>query len=95
MTRPYRKSVNKPIMTRQPHVRALFRHMDLTGMTFRVVSDASGVDTDVLSNWRCGKSSPRLDLFVAVCDAVGLTLTIAARGKSVRSKAENQIEMEL
>lgn len=89
MPRPYHQTV-KPIGARQPLVRALFAHVDRAGLSLRAVSETSGVDSTVLSNWRTGKTVPRLDLFVAVCQAVGMTIRVNVH----RSKTETE-QMEL
>ena len=93
MTRPYHQTV-KPIGARQPLVRALFAHVDRAGLSLRAVSERSGVDSTVLSNWRTGKTVPRLDLFIATCQAVNMVLRMSAPSNSRASTAE-QMELTL
>lgn len=92
MTRPYHQTI-KPIGARQPLVRALFTHIDRAGLSLRSVSERSGVDSTVLSNWRTGKTVPRLDLFIAVCQAVNMVLRMSAPSNH-RSTTE-QMELSL
>jgi len=73
-TRYHRRTV--PIKATEPHVKKLFKHMDAHNFTLHSAAQASGVAERVISNWRNGTSTPRLDLFVAVCEAVGLSLSI-------------------
>ncbi|AHJ10748.1 hypothetical protein P106B_65 [Rhizobium phage vB_RglS_P106B] len=65
-----------PILATEPHVKKLFKHMDAHNIQLRKASEQSGVAERVISNWRTGTSTPRLDLFVAVCESVGLKLEI-------------------
>lgn len=75
MKRTYHRTI-KPIAAKQPHVRKLFKHMDDAGIALRDAAERSGIDSAVISNWRRGTSTPRLDLFTAVCEAVGLSISI-------------------
>jgi hypothetical protein len=84
-----------PIKATEPHVKALFRFMDLHRISFRVASEKSGVDQRVISGWRTGNSTPRLDLFVAVCEAVGLILSIAIHSKRAHNIDADQFTLEL
>lgn len=92
MTRPYHQTI-KPIGARQPLVRALFAHIDRAGLSLRAVSERSGIDSTVLSNWRTGKTVPRLDLFIAACQAVNMVLRMSVPS-SQRTAAE-QLELTL
>ena len=62
----------RPVGSKDQRVKMLFRQIDRLALTLNDVSIKSGVDAATLSNWRTGKTSPRLDLFISVCDAVGL-----------------------
>lgn len=83
-----------PIKAKDPHIRALFEYMDANRITIYDASERSGVDTANISNWRRGTASPRLNLFVAVCEAVGLCWTAAAKHKK-RVVVANQMELPL
>jgi DNA-binding XRE family transcriptional regulator len=73
MVKKYHKNTPaKPIGSKDKRVRMLFKHVDRSGVSLAELSERCGVDRNTLSMWRTGKSSPRLDLFIAVCDAVGL-----------------------
>lgn len=92
MTKRYHQTI-KPIGARQPLVRALFTHMDNIGLSMYALSAKSGIDSKVLSNWRTGKSSPRIDLFTAACQAVGMSLRISS--PSAPRPATEQMELSL
>lgn len=83
-----------PIKAKEKHIRALFEYMDANGIPIYQASDASGVAECNISNWRSGKSSPRLDLFMAVCEAVGLLWTVTTTHKK-RQVVVNQMELPL
>lgn len=66
----------KPIGSKDKRVRTLFKHIDINNLSLNEVSEKCGVDRNTLSTWRTGQSSPRLDLFIAVCEAVGLEVQL-------------------
>jgi hypothetical protein len=72
--RPRVKATTEP-------VRALFHHMDARSITTEAASKKSGVGAGVITNWRSGATTPRLDLFIAVCEAVGVVLFVALSSK--------------
>lgn len=84
-----------PIKATEPHVKAMFRFMDVHKITNQQAADKTGLDASVLSNWRRGTSTPRLDLFVATCEAVGVIITLAPRAGRVKIATDDQLEMEL
>lgn len=93
VTRRYHRPRKIPIAAKAPHVRALFGYMDMRSITLRTASERSGVDERVISNWRSGASTPRLDLFVAVCESVGLVLSVALSSKVKKPNVE-QMELD-
>ena len=72
MVKYHKNTPAKPIGSKDQRVRMLFKHVDRIGMNLNQLSEKCGVDRNTLSMWRTGKSSPRLDLFIAACDAVDL-----------------------
>lgn len=78
MRKPRRVQNKKrvPIGAKEPHVKKLFKHMDAANISLNAASLKSGVAERVISNWRTGTSTPRLDLFVCVCQAVGLSISV-------------------
>lgn len=91
MTRRYHRTV-APIKAKEPHIIALFKHIDGLDKSLREIEMLSGISN--LSSWRSGKHSPRLDLFIAVCDSVGLLITLTMARKSRKSDV-NQMELEI
>lgn len=94
MTRKYIRRSEARIAATEPHVRALFKHMDIRKITLREAGEKSGVDERVISDWRRGKSTPRLDLFASVCDAVGICITLASGVRRVKI-VDDQLELTL
>lgn len=74
--KPVEMRKRPPIKAKEPHVKRLFKHMDDKNISIRVVAASSGVDERVISNWRAGTSTPRLDLFAAVCKAAGISIQL-------------------
>lgn len=94
MTRKYNRKVFTPVRSKEPLVRALFRHMELNGHKISDVAERAGVSADILSKWRSGLHSPRLDLFVAVCESCGMSLSAMSNTKRHTANAQ-QMELEL
>lgn len=88
--RRYHKNTITPIGATEPHVRALFQHLDAQNITLRDAEDRSGVTG--LDKWRAGKHSPTLHLFAAVCDSVGVLITLTNRAKRGNVDAD-QLDM--
>lgn len=80
-----------PIGSVSPLVIALFSHMDSKEITLAQAAMLSGVNEANISNWRRGARSPRLDLFLAVANAVGLSVSFNRTLK--RRTAADQTEL--
>lgn len=91
----YHKTV-EPIRATDPLVKALFKYMSEQGISLETASEKSGVSAVVLSNWRRGLNTPRLDLFAAVCEAVGVVLSVClSSSKKPRKGSNSQMELEI
>lgn len=61
-------------MTLHPAVATIYRRLEEQDLSFRWLSIKSGVDYNTLYRWKRGEASPRLDLLIAVLDALDVDL---------------------
>lgn len=54
---------------------------DEKGLTDYKVSKATGISTSTLSEWKSGKTRPKVDKLIQIADLLGCTLDDIARGK--------------
>ena len=55
---------------------------DEKGYTDYMVSKKTGISTSTLSEWKSGKTQPKVDKLILIADLFGVTLDELARGRT-------------
>ena len=55
---------------------------DEKGYTDYMVSKQTGISTSTLSEWKSGKTQPKVDKLILIADLFGVTLDELARGRT-------------
>jgi len=69
----------KKVRATLPPLKQFFQMLKESKLTVVDIAEKSGVAASTISDWRRGFSTPRLDLFVAVCNAAGLEIELRKR----------------